>query len=136
MAPLPTWEFQSTSQQMNASMLLRSTLGCVTAEGLEEARRTWDCRPGRVRRPRERSRRAAPDAPAQRLAGTVVGLDGDPGQILGGGDAEVGALGQVVAQEAVHVLVAAALPGECGSQKETSVPVAAVISRCMANSLP
>ena len=38
-------------------------------------------------------------------------------ELRGGDGRQVGALGQVLAEEAVGVLVAATLPGECGSQK-------------------
>ena len=53
-----------------------------------------------VRRPR----------PAERLAGAVVDFGGDPRQVFGAEGAEVGAFGEVVAQQPVHVLIAAALP--------------------------
>src|SRR3954454_5800548 len=49
-------------------------------------------------------------APGERLARALVELDGDAEDLLGGVDAEVGALREVVAQQPVHVLVAGALP--------------------------
>ena len=49
--------------------------------------------------------------PVQGLAGAVVELGGDRGELLGGVDSQVGAFREVVAEQAVHVLVAAALPG-------------------------
>src|SRR6185437_10528865 len=48
---------------------------------------------------------------AEPLAGAVVELVGDVLELGGGPDAEVGALGEVLAEQAVDVLVAAALPG-------------------------
>jgi hypothetical protein len=44
-------------------------------------------------------------------------------------DAKVGSLREVVAQLSVHVLVAAALPGEWEAQKYTGVPSLRVILR-------
>src|SRR6266545_4194518 len=48
--------------------------------------------------------------PAERLAGPRVQRRGDGGEILGAVPGEVGALGEVLAQQPVGVLVAAALP--------------------------
>src|SRR3954471_8197032 len=48
--------------------------------------------------------------PAERLAGPVVDLVRDPLKLLGTDAAKVDALREVVAQQPVHVLVAAALP--------------------------
>src|ERR1700677_4809507 len=48
--------------------------------------------------------------PVERLAWPVVDLCGDPHNVLDGVDAQVGALREVVAQQPVHVLVAAPLP--------------------------
>jgi len=57
------------------------------------------------------------------LAGAVVELVGDGVELSFGDRAEVDALGEVLAQEPVGVLVGAALPGRvCGSQKKTSMP--------------
>jgi hypothetical protein len=49
-------------------------------------------------------------APVERLAWPAVHLDGDPLKLCRGEGGQVAALGEVVAQEAVHVLVASALP--------------------------
>ena len=48
--------------------------------------------------------------PVQSLPGSVVDLVGDLGELFGGDCAQVRALGEVVAQQAVGVLVAASLP--------------------------
>src|SRR5262249_34660937 len=48
---------------------------------------------------------------AEALAGPVVEFGGDGVELGGGVLAEVGALGEVFAEQAVDVLVAAALPG-------------------------
>jgi len=48
---------------------------------------------------------------AQAFAGSVVELVGDGVEVGFGDGAEVGALGEVLAQQAVGVLVGAALPG-------------------------
>ena len=47
----------------------------------------------------------------------AVERGGDGGQVVWAVPAEVGALGEVLAQEPVGVLVRAALPGRVGSQK-------------------
>src|ERR1700722_7298295 len=49
--------------------------------------------------------------PAGCLAGAGVEGVGDGGQVAGGVAGEVGALGEVLAEQAVGVLVGAALPG-------------------------
>ncbi len=59
------------------------------------------------------------------FTGSVVELSGDPVQVLGAVHRQVGAFRKVLAQQAVEVLVRAALKfsfvprcqGECGSQK-------------------
>src|SRR5690606_833664 len=48
---------------------------------------------------------------SERLAGTAVERVLDHGQLRAADDAQIGALGQVLAEQAVGVLVAAALPG-------------------------
>ena len=55
--------------------------------------------------------------PGQRLAGATVQLGRDLVELGLAVRGEVGALGQVLAQEAVGVLVRAPLPGRVGSQK-------------------
>src|SRR6266545_4977261 len=49
--------------------------------------------------------------PAEGLAWTAVECERDGGELVGAVSAEVGAPGEVLAQQAVGVLVAAALPG-------------------------
>jgi hypothetical protein len=51
---------------------------------------------------------------SQRLAGPVVQALGDAGQILSGVSGQVGAFGQVPAQQPVGVFVRSALPGVIG----------------------
>ena len=48
---------------------------------------------------------------AEAFAGSVVEFVGDGGEVGGGVMRQVGALGEVFAEQAVGVLVAAALPG-------------------------
>ena len=50
-------------------------------------------------------------AEAEALAGPVVEFGGDGLDLAGGPGVQVGALGEVFAEQAVDVLVAAALPG-------------------------
>src|ERR1700709_1460708 len=50
-------------------------------------------------------------APAERFSGAAVEAGGDLGEFLGSVDCEVGALGEVLAQQSIGVLVRAALPG-------------------------
>src|SRR3954464_13832150 len=50
-------------------------------------------------------------APSERLARAAVERVGDGGQVAGAVAREVGALGEVLAQQPVGVLVGAALPG-------------------------
>src|SRR5918995_6930674 len=45
------------------------------------------------------------------LAGSVVEAAGEAGEVIGGVDAQVRAFGHVLAQQAVGVLIRAALPG-------------------------
>ena len=52
--------------------------------------------------------------PAEGLAGSVVDLVGDADEVVDRDGAEVGAFGEVVPQEAVGVLVGAALPWGVG----------------------
>src|SRR5215469_6962207 len=51
---------------------------------------------------------------SERLAWPVVEAGRDSGQIVGGVHRQVGAFGQVLAQQAVGVLVRSALPGRVG----------------------
>ena len=55
--------------------------------------------------------------PVQGLAGPGVQLISDVLQVLPAVHRQVGALGEVLAQQPVGVLVGAALPRLCGSQK-------------------
>jgi hypothetical protein len=64
--------------------------------------------------------------PAEGLAGAAAEFGGDGGEVPGGADGGAGVLGEVLAQQAVGVLAGAALPGVCGSQKQTGMPVATV----------
>jgi hypothetical protein len=45
------------------------------------------------------------------VPGPVVELGGDQGELFRGPDLQVGSLGEILAEKAVGVLVAAALPG-------------------------
>ncbi len=66
--------------------------------------------------------------PVQRGPRAGVEAVGDGIEFLLGVDGQVGAFGQVLAQQAVGVLAGPALPGLWGSQKYTRTPVAAVSS--------
>ena len=50
-------------------------------------------------------------APAEGFAGAVVEFEGDGIEVLTGVAGQAGAFGEVLAEQAVGVLVAAALPG-------------------------
>ena len=58
-----------------------------------------------------RGQQGSRGVPAEGLARPVVELGGDRGQLPGGVDAQVGALGEVLAQQPVGVLVRRPLPG-------------------------
>jgi hypothetical protein len=68
--------------------------------------------------------RAAVELGGDRIQGDLVEL------------AQVGALGQVLAEQAVGGFVAATLPGLRGSQKKTWTPESTVNCRCSASSRP
>src|SRR5664279_2334784 len=74
--------------------------------------------------------------PIQGLWWPGVELGGDGGEIVGGVNGQVCALGEVLPQQAVGVLVGAALPRLCGSQKKTGMSVAVVNWRWRAISVP
>src|SRR5680860_581520 len=60
----------------------------------------------------------------QSFAGPVVELGGDPVQVFAAVHTQVGALGEVLAKQAVRILIGAPLPGACGSQKKIAMSVA------------
>jgi len=74
--------------------------------------------------------------PPQGLARAVVEFVLDVLEVFGGVDGEVRALGDVVPEQPIVFSLVPRCHGECGSQKYTLIPVAAVISRWPAISLP
>jgi len=66
----------------------------------------------------------------------VVEFRGDDVELVLGERGQVGVLVQVSAQQPVRVLVRAALPGVVGSQKNTGIDSAVVITAWRAISLP
>src|SRR5450756_2168822 len=74
--------------------------------------------------------------PVTGLSGSAVELQGDGVEVVLGVLGQVGALGEVLAQEPVGVLVVPRCHGECGSQKNTGMPVATVNRACSVISRP
>ena len=74
--------------------------------------------------------------PAEGLPGSAVELEGDGVEVVMGVHGQVVAIGEALAQESVGVLVRAALPRECGSQKNTGMPVATLKEACSVISRP
>ncbi len=60
--------------------------------------------------------------PAEHFPGTAVDRGGDGFDLLGGPSGQVGAFGEVLAQQAVGVLVRAALPGRARVGEEDRDP--------------
>ena len=74
--------------------------------------------------------------PVEGFSGACVEFFGDQGELVWRELSKVFAFGEVLTQEAVGVLVRAALPGRSGSQKYTSILVATVKVLCSAISEP
>jgi hypothetical protein len=68
------------------------------------------------------------------VAGSVVDLVFDSPRVVGCVGVQAGAFWELLSQQTVSVLVAAKVSGE--PQKETITPMSAVISVCLAISMP